>query len=283
MTTTNHPPSTTKTAPHRLPAPALFVGPPSRNASNLSLARGAPGGRPVTSHAPESPHVRPTRPSASPPSSPTHNTASILELTRTTSSQVPLRPRPSKSSIEAQWSDLQRTLNEVETAAPGIGPGVWGGNATVFGAGHGKALEELRGAQIRLAEAWGPRGGEGEGQGHARKESKGKEAKGERKVSGKSGKSGRTEETEVWEDAESEAMGKGRRHRDGEQDLRTAAERREKNEEYFMKVKAGVQDVVGKLDEVSKAMRRVEGEGREIWEESSLESRERGSQKGAET
>ncbi|KAF2223630.1 hypothetical protein BDZ85DRAFT_175872, partial [Elsinoe ampelina] len=258
---------------HRLPAPALFVGPPSRNASNVSLARPGPS-RPNTSHAPDSPLTRPARPSVSPPGSPKQATGSILDLTRTTSN-IPLRPRPSKSSIEAQWSDLQRTLNEVETAAPGSGVGIggWTGGATVFGAGHGKALQELRDAQIRLAEAWGPTAGREDDEQaddetaktKARKDKKGgKDAKGERNVSGKS-----TEESAAGlSDTDSERGVKARPQRDGEEDLKNAAERREKNEEYFLKVKAGVQDVVAKLDEVSKAMRKVEGEGREIWDDS---------------
>ncbi|KAF4551646.1 Hypothetical protein D9617_12g035340 [Elsinoe fawcettii] len=288
---TQTPASTAKTAPHRLPAPALFVGPPSRNASNLSLPRPGPS-RPTTSHAPESYLARPARPSASPPSSPTQATGSILDLTRSTSN-VPLRARPSKSSIEAQWSDLQRTLNEVETAAPGSGVGIggWTGGATVFGAGHSKALQELRDAQIRLAEAWGPTAGHdssehedssdskaknGKTKNNPKDKTKGKDTKGERKVSGKSN----DEMAAGSSDADSERGVNARPQRDGEEDLKNAAERREKNEEYFLKVKAGVQDVVAKLDEVSKAMRKVEGEGREIWEESSMESRENQSQRG---
>ncbi|PNS20029.1 hypothetical protein CAC42_1476 [Sphaceloma murrayae] len=281
--TTKNPASTSKLAPNRLPAPALFVGPPSRNASNLSLVR--PGAsRPPTSHVPDSPLSKPVRPSASPPSSPTYGAGSILDLTKTTSESTHLRPRPSKSSIEAQWSDLQRTLNEVETAAPGTGLGGIGGltaGSTVFGTGHGKALEELRAAQIRLAEAWGPTYGHGE----EKEESDGKDhlqdrgAKTEtRKVSGRSGQSGGSHGSAGSLNGSQEGMEQAPRHRDGEADLKTAAERREKNEQYFQKVKAGVEDVVAKLNEVSKAMRRVESEGREIWEESSLESKDRESQ-----
>lgn len=61
---------------------------------------------------------------------------------------------------------------------------------------------------------------------------------------------------------------KGNRDKmDGEADLSAAAARRAANEKYFAQVKSGVQDVVAKLDAVSKAMRSVEMESREIWGE----------------
>ena len=54
-----------------------------------------------------------------------------------------------------------------------------------------------------------------------------------------------------------------------ERDIRLARKRREANDRYFSQVDRGVLEVVSKLDEVAGAMRRVERESREIWDESS--------------
>ena len=53
-----------------------------------------------------------------------------------------------------------------------------------------------------------------------------------------------------------------------ERDIMLARRRREANDRYFEQVNKGVVDVVGKLDVVAAAMRRVERESREIWDAS---------------
>ena len=50
-----------------------------------------------------------------------------------------------------------------------------------------------------------------------------------------------------------------------------ARRRREANDRYFEQVNRGVVDVVGRLDVVAGAMRRVEKESREIWDASEQE------------
>jgi hypothetical protein len=55
-------------------------------------------------------------------------------------------------------------------------------------------------------------------------------------------------------------------------DIQRANERRAANEEYFKKVAAGVQEVVGRLEGVAEAMRRVEGRSRGLWEEGGSDS-----------
>lgn len=48
-------------------------------------------------------------------------------------------------------------------------------------------------------------------------------------------------------------------------DLEAAEQRRKESDAYFQKVKGGVDEVVTKLESVSRAMRHVEMESREIW------------------
>ncbi|OJD09571.1 hypothetical protein ACJ73_10215 [Blastomyces percursus] len=50
-----------------------------------------------------------------------------------------------------------------------------------------------------------------------------------------------------------------------ERDILLARKRREANDRYFDRVNSGVLDVVAKLEEVALAMRVVERESKEIW------------------
>ena len=131
---------------------------------------------------------------------------------------------------------MQATLAEVELSAFS--------STHVFGAAHSGALEELRGAQVLLARAWG----RSEGDEVAKEEDEegvdtGKSKRGEGK-----GKDGEEEEQE---------------------DILVARKRREANERFFKKVQEGVGDVVGRLEIVAEAMGSVERESREIWESGS--------------
>jgi hypothetical protein len=120
---------------------------------------------------------------------------------------------------------MQATLADVEVSAFH--------STHVFGPAHSAALEELRAAQIELAEAW-KRGA----------------------VDG---------EEEDWSAREKE---KGHEEGGGEEDVAVARRRREANERFFGRVKERVDDVVGKLEGVASAMGKVERESREIWNES---------------
>jgi hypothetical protein len=63
-------------------------------------------------------------------------------------------------------------------------------------------------------------------------------------------------------------------------DIQRANERRAANEEYFKKVAAGVKEVVGRLEGVAEAMRKVEGRSRGLWEEGSAGGSEEGTERG---
>ena len=138
---------------------------------------------------------------------------------------------------------MQATLAEVELSAFS--------STHVFGSAHSAALEELREAQIALAQAWGR--GEADDEEpleefHAENE-KAKEGIGKKEGDAVEGES------------------------DDEGDIVEARRRREANEKFFSKVGEGVADVVGKLEGVSQAMAKVERESREIWSGSdSMES-----------
>ncbi len=139
---------------------------------------------------------------------------------------------------------MQDTLAEVElTAVSGT---------HVFGEEHATALEQLRTAQIALAQAWARSeaddGVEGREWGDEDDGEKGKEK--EKEMEGKRSRRGSMLEEET------------------KSDLALARKRREANDRYFARVNGGVLDVVAKLEEVAVAMRAVERESRDIWSES---------------
>jgi hypothetical protein len=169
---------------------------------------------------------------------------------------------------DALWAEMQSTLEEVELSAV---------NGThVFGPEHSKALEELRAAQIGLAQAWarseaddaveaadkdskgpGPKLGGGMlgSEGRSALDTLGTEGKGSTAASGSQrGGSG----------AGAEGMG-SKLMEDTEADILLARRRREANDRYFQRVNEGVLDVVAKLEEVASAMKAVEQESRDIW------------------
>lgn len=239
----SHPTTTANTKANRLPAPALFIGPPSRNASHLSLATSPPANSRPPAQGPYPSQTPPRSPRRAPDSSATPPPPSIT---------IAPPPPPSRAALDASWISLQRALDEVEAGSAA--------RAGAFGANHGAALMSLRKAQARLAEAWAPTGREAEviARDYDKREDKHPfppSVKLEslppllftpRVQGGKDGKDNM---------------------RDGEEDLRSARERREKNEVYFAAVKKGMLDVVAKLEDVAQAMRKVEMEGREIWDE----------------
>jgi hypothetical protein len=160
---------------------------------------------------------------------------------------------------------MQSTLAEVELSAV---------NGThVFGAEHARALEELRTAQLALAQAWA-RSEQDEviesTEHQIQRESL--DSAGAETVSSGGGK--------VFQRDTAVGSGSGSEGKEGitsrrsleeetEKDIMLARKRREANDRYFSRVNSGVLDVVGRLEEVAERMRRVEKESRSIWSEES--------------
>ncbi|TVY45015.1 hypothetical protein LOCC1_G003580 [Lachnellula occidentalis] len=247
----------------REPPPSLFLGPPSQNASHVSLSNTiSPPVPPPTSRAPL---IR----------------QSSLRMARTLDGTSPSVPEPTSvprtlprqhqdpegkkqaDRTDALWAEMQSTLEEVELSAV---------NGThVFGPRHAQALEELRATQIGLAQAWARSEADEAG------ETGGSGAKG--LALGSEGRSALDTVGMVELEggpgvvvglggaaAAGERMG-SKLEQETEADILLARRRREANDRYFQKVNGGVLDVVAKLEEVASAMRAVEQESRDIWGE----------------
>jgi len=143
---------------------------------------------------------------------------------------------------------MQQKLSEVELSNTPI----------FFGTSHARALEELRVAQIGLAQAWmaggvdemttattaatagaGGNGGGGSGIGVA------------------AGMPGKEDETDI--------------------EMIQAKKRRAANDAHFERVARGVSEVAGKLDAAAVAMRGVERQSRGIWDSGSSSEEDEGS------
>ena len=260
---------TANTKPNRLPAPTLFVGPPSRNASQLSVSRAGPdstlkSGRPNVNRQ-KSARTRPYNADADPD-----------QLDGPTKELPPLS-KPSDKSIDAKWREMQSTLNEVELTAQS--------STHVFGESHAKTLDDLRNAQIALARAWG-RGNEAQAttENDDVAELNVNRFKGAEELAIERQRTGRTRadtQNSVSTTLSDESQASGESSRTGKtsqledetaQDIRLASERRAANEAYFKKVDQGVKEVVDKLEKVAEAMRGVEGESRSLWSNSDRSS-----------
>lgn len=246
----------------REPPPALFLGPPSQNASHVSL----PG---LSQQSTREPLIRQRSQRMAGRGNLDGQQDEALSLS------IPI-PRPIRQDSEvkrqadrtdALWAEMQSTLEEVELSAV---------NGThVFGPEHSKALEELRAAQIGLAQAWA------KSEAEDAVESADKESKGKSKVgTGLFGSEGKSAPDNLVSEgtaasgsqrpgtsAGAERMGSNLEG-ETEYDILLARERREKNDRHFQKVNEEVLDVVAKLEEVASAMRAVEQESRDIWGES---------------
>lgn len=258
--------------PSRLPAPALFVGPPSHNASATSLLPGT--GTEKQQRVPLTRQRSLLSSDAKRPPPPTTSASTYdgdpLKLTSSNPNEPFVRHQKQQneaadaeasSRAEAIWAEMQNTLEEVELSAI-KGPGM-----SVFGSEHGRALEDLRTAQIDLAKAWARSEAEeldqssedrqtaGDTNTHVadllnipehslKKASQGSQKTGN-KIDGTFDKSKLEEETE--------------------KDIELSRKRREANDRYFEKVNRGVLEVVNRLEEVAKAMKTVESESKEIW------------------
>jgi hypothetical protein len=155
---------------------------------------------------------------------------------------------------DALWAEMQNTLAEVELSAMN--------SSHVFGASHAKALEDLRTSQLALAQAWAK--SEADEMGDAKNDLNFSSTDAEVSI-GPSLGSLKSQQTKKGDKEENE---KRDLEEETERDILLARKRREANDRYFQQVNSGVLDVVGKLEEVAAAMRRVERESREIWSES---------------
>ncbi|KAJ5827668.1 hypothetical protein N7447_004431 [Penicillium robsamsonii] len=235
----------------RLPPPALFQGPPSHNASNISLSV-PPAGSSLASA------------SGSQPSPLNRNRSRGTDGTTPEKSSL-LSPlisrRPSKNDVDgsdAIWQEMQSALSEVELSAVT--------SENVFGAKHSEALEDLRMKQLKLAQAWARSEADDEvvdpGHSGAEKASEASPTRG-----------GAGESNQQYDTATETSAGRGSvLHRtlddDTEKDISLARKRREANDRYFDRVNQGVLDVVAKLEDVAQAMRTVERESKDIWSDS---------------
>jgi hypothetical protein len=249
----------------RLPAPALFVGPPSHNASNTSLhLSGADTRTPIkTPLVRQRSHLSPDPKRPLPPTTGGQYDGDLLSVTSSDTSgpfvrrqrqQSQAADAEASSRAEAIWAEMQNTLEEVELSAI-KGPGV-----TVFGSEHSRALEELRRAQIELAKAW------------ARSEAEENDSnEGQTKAQDISAvdmvpHAGRARGSSNAEGSKNDKLfDRDRLEQETEKDIELSRKRREENDRYFEKVNQGVQEVVVRLEEVAKAMRGVESESKEIW------------------
>ncbi|KAF4313693.1 hypothetical protein GTA08_BOTSDO01143 [Botryosphaeria dothidea] len=281
---------------NRLPAPSLFIGPPSRNASNTSIIppTSTPGGITPGSRAPALARQRSQRgigndpQNDSNPMSPTTTTSAggagglsrkdttapppqsiTVAATAAAAAEATLQQQPSTDAI---WAEMQNTLEEVELSAL---------NGThVFRPGHSSALDELRTAQIALAQAWArSEADEDESEEDRRPAVANKPLSAanvlandrDQKLAGGSAGGGTGSAGGAGAGgggrprSGTETSAKSQLERDTENDIQLARKRREANDRYFQRVNAGVLDVVAKLEEVAKAMKGVEQESKEIW------------------
>lgn len=158
---------------------------------------------------------------------------------------------------------MQKTLADVELSAMN--------SSHVFSSDHAKALEDLRAAQLGLAQAWAKSEADEMVDEEFGNDTQEQSAVGTFKQGGfgspasPPGKKGGNRSRGT-----SASSSHGRNlEEETERDIRLARRRREANDRYFRQVNKGVLDVVRKLDEVAGAMRRVEKESREIWNDSS--------------
>lgn len=236
--------------PQRPPPPSLFLGPPSRNASNISLSSVHPTTtnssttKPALQTSASYLRSRPNRVLDSGPST-------SSPLGRSAQQQQQQRQHQSEGDrTDALWAEMQATLAEVELSASR--------GTHFFGPEHSTALEELRASQIALAQAWA-RSEADEIVDHPGEHEE-EDAKELRPASAGAREEGKEQKGFGLEE-------------ETERDILLARKRREANDKYFWRVKNGVLDVVARLEEVAVAMGKVEKESREIWSESeSMES-----------
>ncbi|TDZ34761.1 hypothetical protein C8035_v002620 [Colletotrichum spinosum] len=176
----------------------------------------------------------------------------------------------STDRTDAMWAEMQATLEEVELSASG--------GTHVFGPDHDRKLEELRAAQIALAQAWARSEADEAietGQ-RSNVSAAGEEVRnlkgavlGETGMASDGGEGPRSTGTGSARPGSSggtERLG-AKLEQETEVDIILARKRREANDRYFQRVNQGVLDVVAKLEDVAVAMQAVEQETKDIWGE----------------
>jgi hypothetical protein len=273
----------------RLPAPALLH---SRNASSVSVSQTPkdrlPPLRPALSRRRS---LLAAESSSSPRADAEPTATAVPRLTlstfpppsaaQTSQKQAQHRggtgaPASGGGRAEAVWAAMQSTLEAVELSAAS--------GARVFAADHARALDGLRTAQIALAQAWA-RSSSGEADETAAPESPtdagtpcrdGDDASAAPEdgapvtadvLAGDLGAAGAGERA-ARERSGSLESERSRLEEETENDIALARRRREANDRYFRVVNTAVKDVVAKLEDVAKAMKEVELESKDIWEDS---------------
>lgn len=230
-----------KISSQRLPPPSLFQGPPSHNASNLSLPQ--PPTTVASRAGSQPPPIQRNRPSRAADS---FDNQSVPSLFR---SRAPSKGEA--DSADAVWQEMQSALSEVELSAIT--------SEHVFGAKHSEALKDLRQKQLMLAQAWArSEADEVVMDPEAAEQPSTQQSAGskEQAQNTAAGMNERVAEEEVYHRNLDEET---------ERDILLARQRREANDRYFDRVNNGVLDVVAKLEEVAQAMRAVERESKDVW------------------
>ncbi|KAJ3532610.1 hypothetical protein NM208_g8368 [Fusarium decemcellulare] len=172
------------------------------------------------------------------------------------------------------WSEMQATLEEVELSASG--------GTHVFGPDHDRKLADLRAAQIALAQAWARSEADdvietaqhdhaGSVAGEEVRNLKG--TLGDTSRTGPDGTEGAKSTVGSSSIPRPNSSGTGverlgaKLEEETEVDILLARKRREANDRYFQRVNQGVIDVVTRLEDVAHAMRAVEQESKEVWNE----------------
>ncbi|KAF1353956.1 hypothetical protein BDV97DRAFT_278922, partial [Delphinella strobiligena] len=233
----------------RLPAPSLFVAPPSVNASNLDLSKSATK-ESVQSNSTKSNSNTIQGISHFPPPPPDARHLPQSQSDADDEQEQQRRQRRPTAVLDAHWAALQSTLSDIELSASGV--------SHVFGPNHASALDDLRKAQVELARAWA-----GESNASIAADTKPGTANTSSSNPHNDGRSNKS--TPSQDKAKDTAHTRGVSVKEADADLDAAEQRRKESDAYFQKVKEGVADVVRKLDDVSRAMRHVEMESRDIW------------------
>ncbi|KAL2832016.1 hypothetical protein BDW59DRAFT_114445 [Aspergillus cavernicola] len=236
MDTNLSPDTLRKVSTQRLPPPALFQGPPSHNASNLSLQPPVPTVVTPGGSQPDPPVPLLHRRRSSPKPLDAPGLSPFLSRTQS---------RGEVDGSDALWEEMQSALSDVEVSAAARGH--------VFGQKHSDALEDLRLKHLRLAQAWA--------RGKAEDEGSDSKAGAKRPSSPK---------RDSWAAGDTPGEGDGyskNLDEETEKDIQLARERREANDRYFDRVNSSVLDVVAKLEDIAQAMRTMEAESKDIWSE----------------
>lgn len=173
---------------------------------------------------------------------------------------------------DALWAEMQATLEKVELSASE--------GTHVFGPEHDRKLGDLRTAQIVLAQAWARSEADDTIETALRahmNDIKGDELPNLRDGPLEPSRPERGEGTDAaksmigtssgWQGSDEKRVDRlgAKLVEETEADILLARKRREANDEYFERVNDGVIDVIAKLESVAVAMRAVEEETKDLW------------------